>query len=233
MQTTKYKSTNLILLYAIIAVINLIGNSCTIPILIYLSKPFLMPILLLFYWQNRLPNQHLKFQRLIGVGLVFAFLGDMFLLFEGSSYFLLGLSCFFMTHILYSIAFFLRMSIPKWIHMLATVPFLVYYIWMGNFLFGQLSADFKIPVLAYSSIITIMAIIGTLLSFRLPYPKSYFLFMGILLFVISDSYIAFERFTDLEIPFPRFTIMSTYILAQLGIVLGTLVRTDRTQVKAQ
>jgi len=220
--SSAYQSTYLLLLYAFVALVNIVGNTLDIAILVYCSKPLLMSLLLFFYWKNR-KEVELKFQRLIRFGLIFAFLGDVFLLFEGTQFFLLGLSCFFVTHIAYTTAFGLRIKPVKLKTVLMTLPFVLYYVLMSYFLWERLPADFKIPVLLYSTMISAMAIVGVLFAAQLHSPKSYYLIVGVVLFVISDSCIAFDKFTDLAVPAPRFSIMSTYILAQLSIVLASIL----------
>lgn len=83
--------------------------------------------------------------------------------------------------------------------------------------------DFRIPVMAYMFVISVMVILSgyryrrvNLFSFRMIYA-------GAVLFVISDSILAFNKFVQ---PFSSagFMIMSTYMIAQYLITIGTIER---------
>ncbi|HLO82440.1 MAG TPA: lysoplasmalogenase family protein, partial [Chitinophagaceae bacterium] len=73
------------------------------------SKPLLMPVLIWAYIGEQ--DNKTMFSRLIIAALFFSWLGDIFLMFDhiDSLYFILGLSCFLTTHILY-IIYFLRID---------------------------------------------------------------------------------------------------------------------------
>ena len=83
--------------------------------------------------------------------------------------------------------------------------------------------DFRIPVLAYIFVISIMAILAgyryrrvNLLSFRL-------ICFGAIFFVISDAALAYMKFVE-PYTFAGILIMSTYMIAQFLITLGTIER---------
>jgi uncharacterized membrane protein YhhN len=93
-----------------------------------------------------------------------------------------------------------------------------YYSWIRDYL-----NDFKIPVLAYIFVISVMAILAAyryrrvnLLSFRL-------ICFGAVFFVISDSALAFRKFVE-PYSFAGILIMSTYMIAQFLITMGTIER---------
>lgn len=83
--------------------------------------------------------------------------------------------------------------------------------------------DFRIPVMAYMFVISVMAILAgyrykrvNLLSFRMIY-------LGAVFFVISDSALAFNKFVQ-PYSFAGFLIMSTYMIAQYLITIGAIER---------
>jgi hypothetical protein len=83
--------------------------------------------------------------------------------------------------------------------------------------------DFRIPVMVYMFVISVMAILAAyrykrvnLLSFRL-------ILFGALFFVISDAALAFNKFVE-PYPFAGILIMSTYMIAQYLITMGAIER---------
>jgi uncharacterized membrane protein YhhN len=59
-----------------------------------------------------------------------------------------------------------------------------------------------------------------------PSKQGMMVLIGALLFIISDSLIALDRFSDMRIWNPQFSIMITYIMAQGLIVYGIEPRSD-------
>ena len=169
------------------------------------------------------------FNRLIFFGLILSLFGDCFLLFAGGSvyFFLYGLIAFLLAHILYSLAFFRDFKNDPQASkfyghlMLFTMGVfsLSYYSWIRDYL-----NDFRIPVMVYMFVISIMVILAgyryrrvNLLSFQLIY-------LGALFFVISDAALAYNKFVD-PYPYSGILIMGTYMLAQYLITLGAIERT--------
>lgn len=168
------------------------------------------------------------FNRLILGALVLSFFGDCFLMFalDGNPFFIYGLVSFLLAHVLYSLAFFRDFkNDPQaskiYGHLMLFVMgvfSLTYYSWLRDALGGM-----RIPVMAYMFVISIMAILAgyrhrrvNLLSFRLIY-------FGAILFVISDSILAYNKFV-MAFPYSGVAIMGTYMLAQYLITLGAIER---------
>ncbi|MES2794478.1 MAG: lysoplasmalogenase, partial [Bacteroidota bacterium] len=84
------------------------------------------------------------------------------------------------------------------------------------YLFPKLG-DLKIPVVLYFMAILTMVLSALTLWNSHSYGK--IVFHGALLFMVSDSLIAINKF-QFAVPFAGFLIMSTYILAQWFIVDG-------------
>jgi uncharacterized membrane protein YhhN len=168
------------------------------------------------------------FNRLVFAGLIFSLIGDVLLLYSVSDVFLFlyGLVSFLIAHILYSSAFFRdfknKPQESKYFgHLmlfLMGVFSMSYYSIIRDYL-----NDFRIPVLAYIFVISIMAILAgyryrrvNLLSFRL-------ICFGAIFFVISDAALAYMKFVE-PYSFSGILIMSTYMIAQFLITLGTIER---------
>ena len=184
------------------------------------TKPLLIPVLMLaVYSQTPTSTQ----RTLVLVALFFSFLGDVFLLLEYANplLFIAGLVCFLTTHILYIVYFGrlrpIKESLLKrypWI----LVLILAYGIGLVYFLFPTLG-DLTLPVIVYAIIICTM--LGTSLHiFKRVNPSAGNLFVGgALLFVLSDSLLAVNKFST-TFPYAGVLIMLTYCAAQYFIAKG-------------
>lgn len=214
----------LLILFGIDALIHLVALILDWQEVIFISKPLLLVFLSLYFYNATKTLQH-SFYRFILVGLIFSIGGDTFLMTTHEYAFVAGLGCFLVTQICYSIAFirfpdFKRGLLAKklaWI-----LPFALYYTGLMYYMWDNLG-DFKIPVLIYSAVLMFMALMALNLKGRIPNTIFRFLFIGVLLFLISDSIIALDKFqsTQLSIPFSRLLIMSTYIVSQYLIATRT------------
>jgi uncharacterized membrane protein YhhN len=149
-------------------------------------------------------------------GLVFSWAGDVTLDFS----FVPGLTCFLLAQVIYLTAFFLTPGENIVIHRKPWlfIPVLLAGIALIYTLYDDLG-DMKLPVVTYAVVILTMlaSAINRLgkvnrLSYKL-------VLAGAILFVISDSAIAINRFTwDFSYSGP--VIMSTYLAAQYLIVTG-------------
>ena len=74
----------------------------------------------------------------------------------------------------------------------------------------------RLPVAVYALAIVAMAITALNMSGRVRVTIFGGLFWGVMLFVVSDTLIAFNKFSE-PIPYARLSIMLTYLLAQLLI----------------
>ena len=185
--------------------------------IIHLSiKPFIIPsFILVFLKKSFLTTKQGKW---LLFALLFSFFGDVFLLFEGEVWFLLGLSAFLIAHLFYTFLFF-KISRPIKLKILHTVIISFYSLFLSFLLYIIWDSLEKllIPVIIYGFTITIMAVLAGFSTINTG--KIGFLF-GSLFFVFSDSIIAVSKFLFIEnigYNFPFF-IMLTYILAQFLLV---------------
>lgn len=183
-----------------------------------LSKPLLMPALMLFV----LSQKHVLHRNKLIFILFFAWFGDMFLLIPGSNpwYFQLGLGAFLIMQIAY-IRIFLSQGfsgifvLKQWISW-PIIPVLIYVIGFLTFLIPYISQALIFPVGIYA--IALGAMLFS--AFLRKQDSTYFLVLvGALFFVISDSILAYAKFYS---PFfgNSIYVMSNYILAQLLLILG-------------
>ena len=187
------------------------------------TKPMLMPALALFFYFKTKENYHIRKKNWIFLALFFAWFGDIFLMMAGNApnYFILGLASFLVMQLLYIYifkVFTFKGLIEKW-------PFAGAIFFVAFFLLFYLMphlGSFKIPVIFY-----FLAILGMVFSALGLWNRQFFgkiVFLGAVLFLISDSLIAINKFHT-TIPFSGFWIMATYILAQWFIIKG-LTKTD-------
>lgn len=190
----------------------------------YVSKPLLMPILMYFFWINVKPVSN-AFTKFIMGALFLSWLGDIFMMFQGQeAFFILGLGAFLLAHALYIVAFTRRhdgkdkgfvLSQPLWM-----IPFLLYGGALYFYIYPNLGA-MKAPVVLYSVAITMMAITALDRKGRVGDLSFRYIFIGALLFVLSDSLISLNIFGG-GLNQAGFWIMVTYCMSQWLIVLGAL-----------
>ena len=210
--------------YFVALAVELLANLTGAASVQYFSKPSLMLILLVYYFLNtRKSASSLKYT--IILALAFSWLGDVLLLIDKQtkSFFLYGLLAFLIAHLFY-IFYFLKIrrvnqpeKLPNPLIFLAVAAYTVS-------LFALLAPHVKnllVPIGVYALVISTM-LAASLAAFD--FGKQSFgkiSVAGTLLFIVSDSILAINRFAA---PFdlaPVF-VMTTYALAQFLITEGSL-----------
>jgi uncharacterized membrane protein YhhN len=186
----------------------------------FLVKPLLIPVLILLLIYAKADDNQ-KWWLL--TGLFFSFLGDVFLLFESKNalFFIFGLVSFLITHICY-IIYFLKIKSTQ-TSLLRQQPWMValvvgYGCSLILLLYPGLG-ELKIPVIIYAAVICGMLLCGLHVFYKTGRPSNIYFVAGAMLFVISDSLLAVNKFLH---PFPSagILIMLTYCAAQFFIVMG-------------
>lgn len=193
----------------------------------YVSKPLLMPLLLLWYSQT--PGNWKSPRLFFSLGFIAGWLGDIFLMDQSGRFFLAGLGSFLMGHALYIRGFSL-------VACGRSLPITVKYssLGVGAILFSGLAAfltpafrqsdrmPLLPPVLFYCLVIILMAWYA-FYAWRLRGEPLGWAFAGALLFMVSDFCIALNYFVLPEgLPYPHLIILSTYGAAQWLIARGTI-----------
>ena len=208
------------LLFAVILIVDLVGIQLQNKDLQIFSKPLIIPVLIGFF-DSQLTSITKGISRWILAALLFSIAGDALLMFEekNSIFFLLGLSAFLLAHIFY-IVFFHRVRVKEkvksnpWL----LIAVVVYYAALITLL-SPFLGDMKIPVLVYGIVISFMFMLAMHMLFIKNKSAGQWMMFGALLFVISDSVLAVNRFYQ-PFEFAGILIMLTYGLAQLFIVEG-------------
>jgi len=181
---------------------------------IYLFKPLTTSlILLLALLTSPSDTQFYKFA--IIAGLVFSLAGDIFLMLP-TDRFVSGLVSFLIAHLAYIIAF--ASATGFYFSIWALLPFLLFGVFIFTVLVSGLG-DKKIPVAVYIVVIVVMTWQALGLWLYTDQTRALLAFLGALLFLISDSVLAINRFKQ---PFKsaRLVNLSTYYAAQWLIALS-------------
>jgi len=105
------------------------------------------------------------------------------------------------------------------------LPVIIYGVVLIGYLYKSLG-DMRLPVIVYAVVILTM-LSGAINRYNKVTSRSYNLVLaGAILFVLSDSMIAVNKFSY-SIPSARIFIMTTYIIAQYLIVTGYIKQSKR------
>lgn len=181
---------------------------------INLTKPLLVPLLALFYYQK-------NSKKIFLVALLFSWIGDLLLMNEGSIFFLMGILSFWVAQLLY--LYFIKKEIRLPLNeffsskkgLLSVFLFVSYFLGTMSLLSSKLGT-LTIPVSGYAITLASIGAAAMLLWMTKNDSKTFALFAGVLLFIVSDSMIAFNTFYFEKNIF-GFWVMATYIPAQFLI----------------
>jgi uncharacterized membrane protein YhhN len=216
------KKTYWIILFTIILVAELIGIQLKNETIQFIFKPLLMIVVGgYFLLQTNLIKSLLK--GWIIAALFFSWSGDILLMFQVTKaiFFLLGLSAFLIAHVCY-IIFFHGVRVRENIRSNALLLLIVviYYAILITILSPHLG-DMKLPVRIYGIVISFMFMLAMHMLFIKNKTAGRWMLMGALLFVISDSALAINKFYQ-SFELAGIIIMLTYGLAQLFIIEGVM-----------
>jgi len=173
-----------------------------------------IPLVCLIVWV--LLTARDRYASLILAGLIFSLAGDV-LLEISDDLFVPGLIAFLVGHLCYIGAFVSATREPRW---LRAVPFAAWVIIAYLVLLPNLK-DMAVPVAAYVIVIGVMmwrasARVG---AGGRTSPDQWAALIGAILFGLSDTVLALDKFNALSIG-PSFTVIVLYWLGQLGIALS-------------
>ncbi len=182
---------------------------------VYFFKPLTMFFIILIAWQTKNPVSSF-YKYAIICGLVFSLTGDIFLMLPADR-FISGLLSFLLAHLLYITAFTFEGARSPGV--LSAVLLLIYGALMLRILLPHLGS-MKAPVVIYMLVILLMAWQSLNRWMVTGEQGSALAFAGALLFVVSDSLLAVNRFKS-RFQNAQIYIMSTYFMAQWLIALST------------
>lgn len=180
----------------------------------FITKLLLTPALYLFYL-----SRNEKHDLVVFLALFFSFFGDLFMEFsEKESFFIAGLTSFLIAHLFYIICFARQIKLEVWWPFLFIIPYAALAVSVYRVLNLQ-NKKIKTAVAIYCAIIFIMSFSAMLRGQSVSTAKFLLAFAGSLLFIASDTMIAYNTFNK-KFKYAGFLIMATYGLAQLLIIAG-------------
>ena len=218
----KTKSTILHIIFALIAVLVLLGTFIDTIWLNYPVKPLIMIWIGVMFLLLAKPATK---RWLVLLAFFFSLLGDSLLMLahKNEMLFFAGVGGFFLSQVTY-IAAFRKFAIspgkgfivenPLWV-----LPFLLYFAAIYLFLYRDLDGIMKPVVALYAISLVGMSLMA--LNRRGLTSRAGFLlvFTGSIFFMISDSLLAINKFS-VELPQSGFLVLSTYMVAQFLIMKG-------------
>lgn len=219
----------LLYLFLLAALGELIATITPIPFLHEVCKPALM-ILLGIYYRIAQRSSDKTVSSTVILAIIFSWIGDVLLMQRGEQFFMFGLAAFLMAHLFYILAYrqHRRADSSEALHGLQRIRFAFPIILAGTGLVTVLYVhlgDLRIPVLIYAGVITAMVIVALFRFGRTGSTSFAMVFGGAILFMMSDSLIAINKFLE-PLLYAHFWIMLTYISAQFLIVKGLLRHSD-------
>lgn len=194
-------------LFFTVSILDIVGVYLNNSLIQLIFKPLIIPSLIALYifTVEKKNNWYV-------LALAFSFLGDIFLM-DKNNMFLFGIAAFLVTQLLYIIIIVKQMKKPSLFHKyLYAFLFLNYIVYLISLLKPNLH-EMLYPVLVYGAAISVFGLVATLNYVTKRTRPALFLMLGAILFIVSDSMIALNKFHVAQSFYP-FTIMITYVLAQ-------------------
>lgn len=164
-----------------------------------------------------------------GMGLIFSLAGDVFLVLP-PRFFLAALSIFLAAHIMYILGFSQGLTLPGWgaafpLSGLIVADFFAYHRLRQALVARTKGRWLRFPIHLYQIIISLMLLTALQTLWRADWPGSsaWLASAGALLFFVSDTILAYNRFVAL-IRGGKLLVIITYHLGQAALICGVLLR---------
>jgi len=179
------------------------------------TKVILVPILMLYV----IESGSFELEYALIMALLGSFLGDIFLLNQDNKVnFLAGLSSFLVAHVFYIMLLESRLDFNDNILIVLVFGLLVMAV-LAYMTIRRVVKSMTIPVILYSLTLFVVTLFSGVLLINSPSWYNASIFIGSLLFMFSDSLVAYSLFIK-DFKRKHLYIMVTYLLAQLLIVIG-------------
>ncbi len=218
----------LLIFFVLIVGIELIGCLTADLTYEYIAKPWIMPwiaVYFLLYFQK----QSIKWKVLLAF--FFCWTGDVLLLLANvyELFFYTGVGGFLIGHLFY-ISIFSghgEYRVKGFVSQkpLVILPYLLYLAGIIALLFPVMTGIMRPIIIVYGVVLIGMALAAVNRKGRVSSPVFNRIFWGSILFVLSDTLIAVNKFHT-EFDYARVLIMSTYIAAQVLILSGLVIEKD-------
>ncbi len=214
-------------LFAAVSSGEIIASLADAPLVHLICKPSIMITLGLYYWiTQRSRNETLSVP--LTVAIIFSCIGDVLLMLQhlNSDFFMFGLVAFLIAHVFYIFTYMQHQGLESadGLQGLRKIRFALPIVLSGTglitILYNHLG-DLKIPVIVYAGVLTYMVLVALFRFGKTNTASFAMVFGGAILFMISDSLIAINKFLE-SLPQAGFWIMTTYIVGQFLIVRGLI-----------
>ena len=221
------KSKSILVLYIIVGAFQVMGILLKISLLHQSLKVLLMPVLAFYLWNSIEGKSKNNLFLLSILALAFSYAGDIILMIPDNNplFFIGGLVSFLVAHLFYTRLFTtlspLNKYILRWnpIWIIGIILFLTIFL---SYLVPKIDTSLKIPVIMYALIICTMLLSALNLKERIGKGPHHMILAGAILFVLSDSILALNKFDPAfqGTTFMHALVTITYIAAQGFIVHG-------------
>jgi uncharacterized membrane protein YhhN len=194
-----------------VSLLDMAGILFEIPVLIQIFKPLILVSLIVLYLFSAI-----SINKFYVLALICSFLGDVFLMYKGERYFIVGLISFLVAHLIFIkivTSKLQKTTISKIIT--SIIPFLILFFGLIYFLKDNLS-ELLIPIIIYGLTISTFGVLAMLNYLITKNNKSFLMFVGAVIFISSDSILAINKFYYTT-KVMEVLIMATYIVAQFLI----------------
>jgi uncharacterized membrane protein YhhN len=212
-------------IFGVVSITVLVSTVVEAPLLHLVCKPLIM-ITLGWYYMSSTNSETRNASVLVAI--FFALIGDTLLMFidRDELFFMLGLAAFLIAHVFYIFSYrqHKNASHPDELQGVQRIRLAFPIILAGSgivFVLYPHLGSLKIPVLLYALTIVIMVLNALFRYGRTQTASFWMVFFGAVLFMISDSLIALNKFVG-AVAAAHLLIMSTYIVAQVLIIEGLL-----------
>lgn len=204
-----------------VATLDLLGIIFKIEVLRLVFKPLILLSLIALYKIS----VGKKTNKTFVLALVFSFFGDVFLLFEGELYFMLGLGSFLIAHL-----FFIKVVVSWWKKgkprtiVLTAIPFGVLVSGLILFLKDHLG-EMLLPVIVYAMVIGLFGTVATVLYKQRKTKVALTMMLGAFVFMCSDTILSINLFYK-PMMVLNILVMCTYVLAQYLIYKAVVLKEE-------
>ena len=188
-----------------------------------ITKPFLIPLILLYYLVSS--SHPIWF---LVLALIFSWLGDFCLMFQGNTWFTIGGIFFGISHIFFVLTYVWSIEWSK-IHLSVIIPVAIVYIAITTLIIlaviKQTPKKMLPAMYLYLIANSTMNIFAIMQLESVPCTGSIIAVIGAILFFISDCCLFLVRYSKRpELVFKKhFTVMLTYIVGEFLITQGMLM----------
>lgn len=195
-------------IFLVVSILDIIGIIFKIDSLTFIFKPFIL-LALLFLYSNSVTNKN----KWYATALIFSFFGDVFLLYTGDTIFKFGLGFFLIAHLLFISIVIKRIKKVSFLNNFIALILFSGVLFLLLFVLKDSLFNLFIPVLIYGITICLFGAISLIDYLNTKSKYALLMFIGALIFIVSDSILAINKFYY-EALFFQVAVMVTYITAQ-------------------